>query len=57
MPKTALPDARVSPRFAGISTFARYPRLEDVLAEDARTLGTRPSPLRVLAGSRWAVGQ
>ncbi len=35
MPKTVLPDARVSPRFAGISTFARYPRLEDVLPENA----------------------
>jgi len=35
MPKTILPDARVSPRFAGISTFARYPRLEDVLPENA----------------------
>lgn len=30
MPKTNLPDARVSPRFAGIATFGRYPRLEDV---------------------------
>ncbi len=28
--KTLLPDARVSPRFAGISTFCRYPRLTDV---------------------------
>jgi agmatinase len=35
MPKTVLPDARVSPRFAGISTFARYPRLEDVAPENA----------------------
>lgn len=30
MPSTALPDPRVSPRFAGISTFCRYPRIEDV---------------------------
>lgn len=30
MPRTHLPDARVSPRFAGIATFCRYPRLEDV---------------------------
>ena len=30
MPKTILPDARKSPRFAGIPTFCRYPRLEDV---------------------------
>ncbi len=28
--KTMLPDARVSPRFAGIPTFCRYPRIEDV---------------------------
>ena len=34
MPKTVLPDARVSPRFAGICTFCRYPRLEDVLPEN-----------------------
>lgn len=33
MPKTVLPDARVSPRFAGVATFCRYPRLEDVSAE------------------------
>jgi agmatinase len=32
MPSTQLPDARVSPRFAGIATFCRYPRLEDVPA-------------------------
>ncbi|MGQ0627147.1 MAG: agmatinase [Phycisphaerales bacterium] len=32
-PRTILPDARVSPRFAGIATFCRYPRLEDVLPE------------------------
>jgi len=31
--KTTLPDARVSPRFAGICTFYRYPRLSDALAE------------------------
>ncbi|CAN5847429.1 agmatinase [soil metagenome] len=34
MPRTILPDARVSPRFAGISTFCRYPRLEDVAPEN-----------------------
>lgn len=28
--KTRLPDARKSPRFGGISTFGRYPRIEDV---------------------------
>jgi len=28
--KTKLPDARVQPRFAGIATFGRYPRIEDV---------------------------
>ncbi|HLP85819.1 MAG TPA: agmatinase [Phycisphaerales bacterium] len=30
---TQLPNPRVSPRFAGIVTFGRYPRLEDVAAE------------------------
>jgi len=34
MPKTILPDPRVQPRFAGISTFCRYPRLADVLPEN-----------------------
>ena len=34
MPRTLLPDARISPRFAGIATFCRYPRMEDVLAEN-----------------------
>ncbi len=34
MPRTVLPDARVSPRFAGIATFGRYPRLEDVAPEN-----------------------
>lgn len=29
-PRTKLPDSRVSPRFAGVCTFGRYPRLEDV---------------------------
>ncbi len=29
-PRTQLPNARISPRFAGISTFGRYPRLQDV---------------------------
>jgi agmatinase len=33
--KTILPDARVSPRFAGLTTFGRYPRLEDVATENA----------------------
>ncbi|TVQ60616.1 MAG: agmatinase [Phycisphaerales bacterium] len=28
--RTRLPDPRLQPRFAGISTFCRYPRLEDV---------------------------
>lgn len=28
--RTRLPDPRQSPRFAGIATFCRYPRLEDV---------------------------
>lgn len=32
--RTLLPDARLSPRFAGIATFCRYPRLEDVLPEN-----------------------
>ncbi|MGD9690291.1 MAG: agmatinase [Phycisphaerales bacterium] len=30
MPRTILPDARVSPRFAGLATFCRVPRLADV---------------------------
>ena len=34
MPRTVLPDARISPRFAGISTFCRYPRLQDVAPEN-----------------------
>lgn len=34
MPRTTLPDSRISPRFAGISTFCRYPRLEDVTADN-----------------------
>lgn len=33
MGKTILPDARVTPRFAGLCTFCRYPRLEDVAPE------------------------
>jgi agmatinase len=33
MPSTVLPDARVSPRFAGVSTFCRYPLLELVPKE------------------------
>lgn len=32
---TILPDARRSPRFAGIASFGRYPRLEDVAPENA----------------------
>lgn len=32
--KTILPDPRKTPRFAGISTFCRYPRLEDVAPEN-----------------------
>lgn len=31
--RTTLPDARQTPRFAGIATFCRFPRLEDVPAE------------------------
>lgn len=31
-PRTVLPDARVTPRFAGVATFCRFPRLEDVPA-------------------------
>lgn len=33
-PCTVLPDARVSPRYAGLVTFGRYPRLEDVAPEN-----------------------
>ncbi len=33
-PRTILPDARTSPRFSGIATFCRYPRHEDVPAEN-----------------------
>ncbi len=32
-PKTTLPNARTTPRFAGLCTFGRYPRLEDVIPE------------------------
>lgn len=32
--RTILPNARTSPRFAGIATFCRYPRLEDVAPEN-----------------------
>jgi len=32
--RTDLPDARVSPRFAGVATFCRFPRLEDVAREN-----------------------
>jgi agmatinase len=36
MPKrTVLPEPRRTPRFSGICTFCRYPRLEDVLPENA----------------------
>lgn len=31
--RTILPDSRVSPRFAGLTTFCRYPRLSDVATE------------------------
>lgn len=34
MPRTVLPDPRVSPRFAGLTTFCRYPRLQDVAPEN-----------------------
>ncbi len=30
LPRTVLPDARVSPRFAGVATFCRYPLLDAV---------------------------
>lgn len=33
-PRTVLPNPRRSPRFAGIATFCRYPRLENVTAEN-----------------------
>lgn len=29
-PRTRLPDSRIQPRFAGLCTFGRYPRLEDL---------------------------
>lgn len=32
--KTLLPDARANPRFGGIATFCRFPRLEDVATEN-----------------------
>jgi agmatinase len=32
--RTVLPDARISPRFAGLATFGRYPRLDDVAPEN-----------------------
>ncbi|MGI9015271.1 MAG: agmatinase [Phycisphaerales bacterium] len=31
-PRTTLPDARTTPRFAGIATFCRFPRIDDVTA-------------------------
>jgi agmatinase len=34
MPRTILPNPRLTPRFAGLSTFARYPRLDDVTPEN-----------------------
>lgn len=34
MPKTVLPNSRITPRFAGICTFCRYPRIEDVAPEN-----------------------
>lgn len=33
--RTVLPDSRITPRFAGATTFGRYPRLEDVAPEQA----------------------
>lgn len=33
--RTVLPDPRVSPRFAGLVTFGRYPRLSDVAPENS----------------------
>lgn len=33
-PRTILPDARLTPRFAGLTTFCRFPRLQDVAAEN-----------------------
>lgn len=33
-PRTKLPDSRVSPRFAGISTFCRYPLLESTTPDN-----------------------
>ncbi|QOI99672.1 MAG: agmatinase [Phycisphaeraceae bacterium] len=33
-PTTVLPNPRVHPRFSGITTFCRYPRLEDVTPEN-----------------------
>ncbi len=33
--KTVLPDPRRSPRYTGVCTFCRYPRLEDVAPENA----------------------
>ena len=30
--KTVLPDSRIQPRFGGIATFGRYPRLEDAVS-------------------------
>lgn len=35
MKRTILPDSRKSPRFAGVPTFCRYPRLEDVVPDNA----------------------
>lgn len=35
MKKTVLPDARRTPRFAGVATFCRHPRLEDVARENS----------------------
>lgn len=34
MPRTVLPDSRVHPRFAGIATFGRYPRVGEVQPEN-----------------------
>jgi agmatinase len=35
MAQTVLPNARIQPRFAGIPTFCRYPRLQDVAPENS----------------------
>lgn len=44
MPRTALPDSRISPRFAGLTTFGRYPRLQD-LAPPPSSPGAPSTPV------------